>query len=137
MIFKSAPIHRSFGFSADQRLKKPSDFKRVYQSKQWGSSEHFTFNVLANEKERFSLGVTVSKKVSKSAVVRNRIKRQIKEFYRLRQHEITGASLVITAKANCAQASDQQRQTSLEVLWNKIRKWQKWHIRQHPTASER
>lgn len=121
---------------ASQRLKKPAQFQSVYQSKQWGGSRFFTFNVLARDKNTDSehtsavLGVTVSKKVSKRAVDRNRIKRQTREFFRHRKSELTNADLIITAKPNCLKASDQDRHESLLELWVKVLKWQRWHQRQ-------
>lgn len=124
----------------NQRLKTPADFQRVYASKQWGGSDHFTFNVNAAEHKRTLkvLGVTVSKKVSNRAVDRNRIKRQIKEFYRRHQHQLVfnadsaeyQIELVITAKPSSLAASDEQRQDSLESLWSKVLKWHRWHQRQ-------
>jgi len=134
-----------FTLTKHQRLKSPSDFQRVYQSKQWGGSKHFTFNVLAigvgateitsdsavkEEFDRSLLGVAVSKKVSKRAVDRNRIKRQVREFFRHHQAELDRASLVITAKPSCLKASDEQRKESLLELWNKVMKWQRWHQHQ-------
>lgn len=115
-----------------RRLRTPDDFRRVYQSRQFGNSAHHTFNARAKEADSelgAALGVTVSKKVSKHAVQRNRIKRQIREFYRLRQHQLDPAELVITAKASCAKADDKQREQSLLALWEKILKWQNWHRR--------
>lgn len=117
-----------FTLSATQRLKKPADFQRVYKSKQWGGSAHFTFNVLAANESQ--LGVTVSKKVSKLAVVRNRIKRQVREFYRTHQHDLNSAHLVITAKPSCREASDEDRYASLDELWGKVIKWQRWNAHQ-------
>ncbi|RBP53761.1 ribonuclease P protein component [Arenicella xantha] len=117
-------------FSAAQRLKTPKQFQAVYQSKQWGGSAHFTYNVLATDIETAVLGVTVSKKVSKAAVHRNRIKRQMKEFYRLRQHQLTGAHVVITAKPSSLKATDEQRQASLTELWDKLMRWQRWQRKQ-------
>jgi ribonuclease P protein component len=125
----------SLCLSAVQRLKTPEQFQTVYRSRQWGGSKHFTFNVLAQDglgdnRGHGVLGPTVSKKVSKRAVDRNRIKRQIREYYRLRQHEINNAHLVITAKPSCKNASDKERYESLDELWVKILKWQRWHQRQ-------
>lgn len=116
-----------------QRLKKPAQFQSVYQSKQWGGSRYFTFNVLAKESispQKPILGVTVSKKVSKRAVDRNRIKRQIREFFRKNQAQLTDAELIITAKPNCIKANDVERNDSLDELWTKVQKWQSWHKRQ-------
>lgn len=114
-----------------QRLRTPGQFRSVYQNKQWGGSLHHTFNIKASNLKGSSrasmLGVTVSRKVSNSAVIRNRIKRQIREFYRHRQFELSDAEVVITAKPSCAIASDSDRRESLEVLWQKLIKWQQWH----------
>ena len=121
---------KKFSLPASQRLKKPSQFQSVYQSKQWGGSRHFTFNVLAQEQSNPVFGVTVSKKVSKNAVDRNRIKRQVREFFRHKKSELDNADIVITAKPSCMKANDDQRKESLEELWGKVLKWQRWHQRQ-------
>lgn len=118
-------------FSREQRIKTPDEFKRVYQSKQWGGTQYFTFNVLAHQQDDPSvsrLGVTVSKKVAKQAVIRNRIKRQIKEFYRCQNKALIGVDLVISAKPSCAKVSAQERLKSLEELWQKTHKWQRWYL---------
>lgn len=126
----------SLRFPSSQRLKTPSQFKHVYQSKQWGGSKHFTFNVLGklscleSEKTPPVLGVTVSKKVSKRAVDRNRIKRQIREYFRHNQSDLNAVDIVITAKPSCMAANDEERNQSLVELWKKVLKWQRWHQRQ-------
>jgi len=124
----------TYKFTRFQRLKKAADFARVYRSNQWGASRHFTYNVAANNFDHSLLGVTVSKKVSKRAVDRNRIKRQIKEFYRLRQHEIIGADIVVSAKPSCLAITDEERLASLVELWNKLLKWQRWQAKQEATS---
>ena len=124
----TSPLH----FGTDQRLKKPTEFQRVYQHKQWGNSRLFSFNVLprAEIDAPARLGVTVSKKVSKSAVRRNQIKRLIKEYYRLHQSDLMSVDLVITAKPSCANADSQDRWQDLQDLWRKLLGWQRWHQRQ-------
>jgi len=121
----------NFRLSKAQRLRTPNDFQRVYQGKQWGHGEHHSYNVLFEQNRAAvvpALGVTVSKKISKLAVTRNQIKRQVKEFYRLRQHQLEfNVELVVTAKPSCSRASVQQRQQSLETLWEKLLKWQAWY----------
>ena len=126
----------SLRLPSSQRLKKPAQFQSVYQTKQWGGSKHFTFNVLGKLSiteltgTAPVIGVTVSKKVSKKAVDRNKIKRQIREFFRHHQSELTDTDLVITAKPSCNKVSAKERNDSLLELWAKVIKWQLWHKRQ-------
>lgn len=120
----------------DNRLANPDDFHWVYQSKQWGGSDLFTYNVRANQESELllsgsRLGVTVAKKVSKRAVDRNRLKRQMREFYRHRQEQLINVSLVITAKPASLKASDSEREQSLQDLWAKLLKWQRWYNNNH------
>jgi ribonuclease P protein component len=122
---------KSFCLTKSQRLKTPADFQRVYSSKQWGGSKHFTFNVLSNDTDqKNTLGVTVSKKVSKRAVDRNYLKRIMREYFRLHQIELTGANLVLTAKPSSRRAGSTERLESLDELWVKVLKWQRWNSRE-------
>jgi len=132
---KLAP-QEDFSLPSKQRLKKPSEYQEVYISKQWGNSPHFSFNVLASNSVS-KLGVTVSKKVSKLAVDRNAIKRQIKEFYRHKKKELQNASLVITAKPSSNRVNSGERLASLEELWVKVLKWQRWRARQSSEPSKK
>lgn len=118
----------SMRLTKQQRLATPADYRRVYQSNYWGNTRLFSFNALPKDGVS-QIGVTVSKKVSKSAVVRNRIKRQIKEFYRHQQSQLAKTQLVITAKPSCFSASDDERRESLEELWEKVLRWRRWYER--------
>lgn len=119
----------SFKLRKQQRIKSPSQFKQVYNNKQWGNTRLLTFNALSTSVtagELNQLGVTVSKKVSKLAVRRNQLKRLVKEFYRTHQHEIDSTLLVITVKPTARQVSNQEFVQDLEELWPKVKKWRRW-----------
>lgn len=78
-------------------IKENSDFKRLYYK---GKSAVKKRIVLYYRKNRFSynrLGITVSVKVG-NAVVRNRIRRLIKENYRLLKDVSQGYDIVIVAR---------------------------------------
>jgi ribonuclease P protein component len=64
------------------------------------------------------LGVTVSKKVG-NAVVRNRVKRWIRESYR-RLNRIEGADVVVIAKPNAAQSSFAATARELATLVGRV-----------------
>jgi ribonuclease P protein component len=65
-----------------ERITNKSRFKVIYDQGVWRSSKHFTTVTCANTQEVRRLGITVTKKTG-NAVKRNRIKRLIREFFRL------------------------------------------------------
>lgn len=62
----------------ENRLNNERDFKRVYQKGQKFSGSFFYGKSLANRAGNPRFGIVISAKISKSAVVRNKIKRQIR-----------------------------------------------------------
>lgn len=64
--------------SKANRLSSERDFKRVYQKGRKFSGSFFYGKFLANHAENPRFGIVIPAKVSKSAVVRNKIKRQIR-----------------------------------------------------------
>ncbi len=124
-------------FSKKRRLRKPSEFSAVYKNNQTRvKGQYFVvlaFRRLENAKlgESFEpetdtsaanrVGVVVSKKVSKLAVHRNRIKRLVRENYRNGQHG-NGFDCVVIAKPNAATADNAQLMKELNYLWKKLYK---------------
>jgi ribonuclease P protein component len=77
------------GLPKANRLKHYRNFRRIYERGKVYKSSHLVLRVLANESEfapssplETHFGITISRKVSKKAVVRNRIKRQIRQAIR-------------------------------------------------------
>ena len=80
------------------RLKKNAEFRAVYRKGKSFSNNLLVLYVYRNKKSINRLGISVSKKVGKS-VIRNRIKRLIKENFRLNIEEIkVGYDLVFIAR---------------------------------------
>ncbi|MFL0197914.1 ribonuclease P protein component [Clostridium sp. WILCCON 0269] len=80
------------------RIKKNAEFRAVYKRGKSLSNNLLVLYVYINKKSINRLGVSVSKKVGKS-VVRNRIKRLIKESFRLNSKNIkNGYDLVFIAR---------------------------------------
>jgi ribonuclease P protein component len=83
-----------------ERLKKRRDFLRVQKGRRVHTGL-FSVQVMPQEAEAVSrVGFTVSKRVSLSAVKRNRIRRRLKEAMRTMDHGVsaTGTDFVIVAK---------------------------------------
>ena len=84
-------------------LKLNHIFRRLYSSSGHGNS----YLVLYARKNRTAtnrVGVTVSKKLG-CAVVRNRIRRRLREIYRLNEARFApGWDIVVVARSRCANA---------------------------------
>jgi ribonuclease P protein component len=81
------------------RIKKNEEFQQVFQDGQSMANRQFVIYVLDRpEQPYFRLGLSVSKKIGK-AVVRNRVKRYIRQaFLELREEIVTGKDYVIIAR---------------------------------------
>ncbi|MDO4765515.1 MAG: ribonuclease P protein component [Eubacteriales bacterium] len=80
-------------------LKKNQDFKNVYNSSCSCANRQLVAYFLKNQQAENRIGISVSKKVGNS-VVRHRLKRLVKEAYRLNQSKIkSGYDIVIVVRA--------------------------------------
>ncbi|MCL1988383.1 MAG: ribonuclease P protein component [Firmicutes bacterium] len=100
-------------------LKKNREFKAVYDNKCFYANRLLVLYTKKNELPQSRLGVSVSRKVG-NAVVRNKLKRRIKEIMRLNANKLAqGYDFVIVARKGSATASFQQIGLALFNLFDK------------------
>ena len=81
-------------------IKENTEFQKVLKSGKWFGAECLVIYVLPNYREENRIGVAVGKKAGKS-VVRNRLKRLIREAYRLIEEQLeSGFDIVIVWKSS-------------------------------------
>lgn len=83
-------------------------------------NRYFTVLAKANDAGGPRLGLAVSKRVSASAVARNRIKRLVRESFRTEARSLTPQDLVVIAKPAAAKASNRQLTEALRREWQRI-----------------
>ena len=66
------------------RLRLKNDFKKVFEQGKFCRERFLTIKILSNDSEIPRFGFIVSKKVSKKATVRNKVKRRLRESIRLK-----------------------------------------------------
>jgi ribonuclease P protein component len=101
-------------FGKDERIRKRQDYLRIYQYGVRSYTERFTIITCPNESGRRRLGMTVGKKAG-NAVQRNRIKRLLREFFRLNKSRLPASQdIVIIAKKGIAPLAYDDVYTELE-----------------------
>ncbi len=83
-----------------ESLKKNSDFQKVYREGKSYANRYLVMYILENETECNRIGISVSKKVGNS-IVRHRLKRLVKEAYRLQEPLFqAGLDIVVIARTS-------------------------------------
>lgn len=97
-------------------LTENKQFKKVYSKGRSLTNNLLVLYYLKNNLSGIRLGITVNKKVGK-AVVRNRIRRLIKENYRLRERYIKeGYDIVIVSRVRAKEATYNEISGSMHNL---------------------
>ena len=76
--------------SGRPKLRKPAEFRSVYEEGKRFDGRLMTAFVRQNESGQHRLGITASKRVSRLAVDRNRMKRLLREMFRLSEATLQG-----------------------------------------------
>ena len=113
-------MSNSYTFPRTARLITPEDFKQVFKKSKKFHFKEFTVYCHRHGLDYSRLGLAVSKKVDKRAVIRNKIKRVIRESFRIHREQLTGWDIVVVAKADAKNLSHQQLDNLLESVWRKI-----------------
>ncbi len=91
--------------SRDKRLRKEREIARVYHKGRYGGGGNIQVKALATGLPSSRAAIVVSKKISKRAVVRNRIKRRLAAILRESWQTVKpGYDIVITARADVSES---------------------------------
>lgn len=107
----------SFIFTKKERITDPQDFKRIMKLGRRISSRNFTLFIKKNENLFHRLGIVVKKEIG-PATFRNRMKRYIREFFRLQKHQIRGSfDIILMVKRGCTVNRYQEVEEELRGLF--------------------
>jgi len=101
----------------DQRLRTPADFRHARDRAPRGWPHPLlVLYVAPNELGRVRVGITVSSRVG-NAVVRNRVRRRLREALRARLNDLTpGFDLLLVARPASAKATSGELSATLDSV---------------------
>lgn len=109
---------KKFSFS-DIKIDDPESFSSVLKKGEMFESFNFLVYALLDENlQSLKFGMIAGKKIG-SAVKRNRIKRLVREFFRLNKYRIKEGIFVIKPKKNCNIKDYNDVKKEFEFLFNK------------------
>ena len=104
----------------ERRMRRPAEFKRAYSSGKRLGNEFFTVNAQPNDLGCARLGMSIAARILRRAVDRNRVRRLIRESFRMHQQQLPSLDIIIGARAGTGKADRAHLRASLDKLWHKI-----------------
>lgn len=106
-------------FSRVFKLCSPKDFRALRHAKKI-TADGIRIYSKRNQFARPRLGMVIAKREIPKAVIRNRIKRVIRESIRLNQYELVGFDIVVVISKQILQLDNRSFRTCLEKLLRQL-----------------
>jgi len=107
-------------FAANLRLRSKLQFDAVYAGGRRVDDRFFALRIKPNGLAHPRVGLAVAVKTAGNAVKRNRIRRLIRESFRLAQHDLPAVDIVVAAKFPASEAPAASLRASLATLWKRV-----------------
>ena len=108
-----------YNFSKKARLLNQIQFQSVLKKGQPSFGKYYVLHCQANGLVFSRLGIIIAKKKCRLAVLRNRLKRQVREAFRHYQNTLPGYDIVVIARQSAQEASKCELRGCLDSLFSK------------------
>lgn len=107
-------------FPEKNRLLAASEYKKVFARPVRSTDKYFTVLATAGSSNKPRLGLAISKKNTRLATDRNRLKRIVRESFRHHKQIVSGLDLVVMAKFGAAKVDNRKLFDSLSMHWKNL-----------------
>ncbi len=132
-------VHPARRFTAAHRLLKPEEYEQVFNATGHAAGQSavqktaprgyqssgggVTVRAIRNGSSLPRLGLIISKKSIRRAVDRNRVKRLVREGFRLCQTRLSGLDVVIMSRAGLGELPNPKLRAVLDKHWDALARW--------------
>ena len=110
----------SYRLIKEAKLIKTDEFSSVFNFRKRIATEYLALHYQTNQLQRPRLGLVVGKKTAKLAVSRNYMRRVLRELFRLKQHEILAADIILRVQKKFEKRDFQLIQLEFNALVVKL-----------------
>jgi ribonuclease P protein component len=113
------PSGPGFPFRPGQRLRRPAEFQAAFKGRRFGNA-WLSASAIPNNTASARLGLAIAARTVGNAVHRNRLRRRIRESFRLRQHQFPSVDIVVGARNAARDAAPAELNAALAKLWDQV-----------------
>jgi ribonuclease P protein component len=110
----------ALGHPPSARLRNPADFAALRRQGKRIAARTFQTQYRLTEGGEPRLGMAVSRRVSKRAVVRNRIRRIMRESFRARRCDLPSCDVLLIAHTTAAAQPRGALRADLDLIWSRL-----------------
>jgi ribonuclease P protein component len=109
-------------FRPHERIKHPADFRRAFDRRRAVSDAALVVHAVENGLDHARLGIAVARKKVRRATARNRIKRVLREAFRLGKAELPAGLDLVVVPRDPALTVEQARETLVRLARDSARR---------------
>lgn len=108
-------------FGKSSRLLNAADYQAIFDDVHWKVSiNEILFLSRRNGLDHPRLGLVIAKKNVRHSVQRNRVKRIIRESFRLCQHDLPAVDFIVLARPGLDKISNADLHNEMTKLWMRL-----------------
>lgn len=108
------------GLPPSARLRRAAEFAALRGVSGRARTRYFALRWGPSPSGACRVGLAVSRKVSKRAVTRNRIKRIIRESFRPQRQDLAAFDVLVIAQPSAALAANPELRRDLDLAWHRL-----------------
>jgi ribonuclease P protein component len=114
------PMSSRLRFGPEKRLRSKPQFDAIYASGRRIDDRFFGLRIAPNGLAHPRLGLAVAVKTAGHGAERNRLRRVVRESFRLAQLTLPAVDIVVAAKIPAREAPSASLRASLATLWQRV-----------------